>query len=87
MKTNDGGPAFPHLHETCQRVNETEHHSGLSIRDYFAAAAIMSPLMTCDTVLRVTAEGGVKPMVALASMAYELADALLREREKPEEVA
>lgn len=38
--TNDGGPAFPHLHNTCQRVNESEMFPGMTLRDYFAAAAL-----------------------------------------------
>ena len=42
MSTNDGGPAFPRdvtvkFADTSAR---TEHHAGLSLRDYFAAAAL-----------------------------------------------
>ena len=37
---NHGGPAFPHLHNTCQRMNESEMFPGMSLRDYFAGQAL-----------------------------------------------
>ena len=63
---NDGGPAFP-------TMDNSEHyrHMGLSLRDYFAAAALTGllsyyPNFDCDDY---------------AADAYKLADEMLKARE------
>jgi hypothetical protein len=69
QQINDGGPAFPTL-------DNTEHwrHLGLSLRDYFAAAALQGLMAQ------------VKPedhwAEYRAKWSYEVADAML-ERRKP----
>ena len=67
---DDGGPAFPWLH--------TEGHGGMALRDYFAAAALQGMFAsdtedwTCD----------FKHFPIRAKSAYEIADAMLKERRK-----
>lgn len=77
MERKDGGPAFPITDVHDQYDNDLERwriessvHSGMSLRDYFAAAAL--PEMT-----RRFGDTGTA-----ASYAYEAADAMLAEREK-----
>ena len=65
QQINDGGPAFPTL-------DNTEHwrHLGLSLRDYFAAAALQGLLAydgDCSTAI---------------GLAYHTADAMLDWRKK-----
>ena len=83
MSINDGGPAFP----VSTRVEEgaacyghqdgpaTYQFGGMTLRDYFAAKAMQSIV----SVLHV----GIKPMSleSVASVAYEIADAMLKARE------
>jgi hypothetical protein len=69
---NDGGPAFPfvshggiHEHQWCS--------GGMSLRDYFAAAALQSYALEYQE--RMSGED-------IASQCYSLADAMLKQREK-----
>lgn len=73
MEKKDGGPAFPHLHESCQRINESEQYGGISLRDYFAAAVAGD----IYTAARTDAKWD-----ELAKDAYDFADAMLGAREK-----
>jgi len=68
QQINDGGPAFPTL-------DNTEHwrHLGLSIRDYFAAAALHGLLANPD------ANGS---RWEFADDAYIHADAMLERRKR-----
>lgn len=69
MSTNDGGSAFPTL-ET-----ETYHPQfGMSLRDYFAAAALTSMLSEVQNINLET----TPPRAA--TLAYQFADAMLTER-------
>jgi len=69
QQINDGGPAFPTL-------DNTEHwrHLGLSLRDYFAAAALQGLMAQ------------VKPedhwAEYRAKWSYEVADAMLERRKR-----
>lgn len=69
QQINDGGPAFPTL-------DNTEHwrHLGLSLRDYFAAAALQGLMAQ------------VKPedhwAEYRAKWSYEVADAMLEGRKR-----
>jgi hypothetical protein len=73
--TRDGGPAFPHTRvhaDTSGRIND-----GLSIRDYFAAQAIIGLLAST---------AGANPYAipgpnGFAELAFELADEMLKARE------
>lgn len=74
-KTNDGGPAFPTYHhdilpEIGPHVRETL--SGMTLRDYFAAAALQGMLAYYH---------GYGSFYA-AGTAYQYADAMLAERAK-----
>ena len=60
QKINDGGPAFP---VECLSI-------GMTIRDYFAAAALQSMTIT-----------GQYTFAEYANDAYQLADAMLKARE------
>lgn len=69
MSTNDGGPAFP-----CdiEHVTHVANHSGMSLRDWFAGQAITALVY----------HSGVELAEHAAHDAYQMADAMLAEREK-----
>lgn len=74
MAFNDGGPAFPQLdvEVVSDTYAVTTARGGMSLRDYFAAAA-----------LRVRyGDGTAMTQEDAAAMAYQLADAMIAEREK-----
>jgi len=74
MSKDTGGPAFPH-----QDSGDTGLRPGMSLRDYFAAAALPSVIRSC--VPQECIEG--ENMAAMfARRAYESADAMLIERAK-----
>lgn len=79
-----GGPAFPfEYHNQTNnyqesfatdgmiRLNASEQYMGLSMRDYFAAKAMQGICGHSDTWGLITSE-------KIASVAYELADAMLK---------
>lgn len=69
MSKNNGGPAFP-----CQYQGDTRSDmSGLSIRDYFAAKAMQG--MNANEFFN------ADDWQSIAEYAYEMADAMLAERE------
>jgi hypothetical protein len=82
---NNGGPAFPVPPETFAAEFHS-HAPGMSLRDYFAAKAMQSifagdgatMVANCDG--RYNGETNWADVVALN--AYEMADAMLKEREK-----
>ena len=79
MASKDGGPAFPRtlLYEDQEGVMNAVSYSfmaGMSLRDYFAAAAISNQGSHNGTV--------PQDYNQAAQWAYELADAMLRERER-----
>jgi len=74
---NDGGPAFPHKRQIrCNgEVIDYVMESGISIRDYFAAAALQGLIASRGSMsTRFLAEDD-------ASYVYEIADAMLKARE------
>ena len=72
----DGGPAFPSL---CEIHGPARIDSGMSLRDYFAAKAMQGMLagILADGS-SITSEGFQK----CAAATFEMADAMLAEREK-----
>lgn len=60
-----GGPAFP--------TNPKDNYPGMSLRDYFAGQAIAGTLGTQD--------GWAMAPQGQAKWAYEIADAMLKERD------
>lgn len=72
---DDGGPAYPckiEIHFGSGRT-EIKHEPGMSLRDAIALSAISG---------RATSKMSVRDMETLASRAYTLADAMLKERAK-----
>lgn len=73
-KIDNGGPAFPkagHEWEQGQWV-PAQADDGMSLRDYFAAAALQGMLAENG--------GGTKNNTELAAVAYSVADAMLAVR-------
>lgn len=68
---NDGGPAFPVVFEHEEATAECH---GMSLRDYFAAAALQG-FMAQHT------SGGCLVDDLYAKYAYDLADAMIKARE------
>jgi hypothetical protein len=66
--TKTGGPAFP-----TERPAMSEYGKGMTLRDYFAAKALQGMVASMGW------QGGTCKTVA--SVAYEMADAMLAERE------
>lgn len=76
-KINDGGTAFPY-----GQKNVTARYSeGLSMRDYFAAAALTGLLNNKELVMSDAAKG-MKASQAYAAQSYMLADAMIAARKE-----
>jgi hypothetical protein len=78
MASKDGGPAYPRtlLYEDQEGAMNAVSYSfmaGMSLRDYFAAAALNQRKMLST---------GAYYAADAAREAYEIADAMLRERER-----
>ena len=74
---NDGGPAFPVT--GVAGIDASWGRDGMSLRDYFAAAAVPPIRGLVDAL-------GLKHnAVAIASAAYTIADAMLAERQRKRE--
>lgn len=76
MSKPDGGPAFPVLHSIDGNwvKNPLPEYSGMTLRDYFAAAWLMGYVANPSAV--------DVPRETSANYAYKMADAMLKEREK-----
>lgn len=73
-KGDDGGPAFPQSETKAGNSFDLEFgRGGMSLRDYFAAAAV-SGMFASDTAT------SVMTTKLKAQVAYELADAMLAAR-------
>jgi hypothetical protein len=83
VKPSDGGPAFPRQH-TVADANEPSFKQGtpgMSLRDYFAAAALTG-LYSVPLLGGATFENAEKTKAYFAAkIAYEIADAMLAARE------
>lgn len=66
---DDGGPAFPPVHDP------HTHQSGMSLRDYFAAKVMQG--FCADHTRDQMGSGKL-----MARYAYEIADAMLKERQQ-----
>lgn len=74
---DNGGPAFPHSYQwTNERKNyiEQDYADGMTLRDYFAGQALAN--------LNLQAHVAKPAAEYMAKSAYEIADAMLRERAK-----
>ena len=83
MTKNDGGPAFP-------RQNDDQLHAelGMTLLDWFAGQALAG-LLTSDAAIKYLRNDAIKknvrPRAHIAARAYIYADAMIAEREKPNE--
>ena len=74
----DGGTAFPQSRQFDVNGNVISYESyGMSLRDYFAAAALQGILSSYSNADHINTSR------ASAKEAYERADAMLAERDKP----
>lgn len=74
---NDGGPAFPHKRQIrCNgEVIDSEMEPGMTLRDYFAAAALQGLIASRGSMsTRFLAEDD-------ASYVFEIADAMIKAKE------
>lgn len=78
MSADNGGPAFPrqHANADADKPGFVRGHEGMTLRDYFAAKAMQSLLNSGYE------DGFEEDCKGLATLAYEIADAMLAEREK-----
>jgi hypothetical protein len=79
--TDDGGPAFPQP-SASTRDDGTHHMRGLTMRDYFAAAALQGSLSTIEDysqeLKRINSKTPLNTF--MARLAYAYADAMLEAR-------
>ncbi len=68
---NTGGPAFPFQAKSVDGSHWSPEY-GMTLRDYFAGQALIG--LTCI-------EGGFHPNI-ISEKAYEMADVMLKKREK-----
>ena len=80
MVKNDGGPAFPVPGLDGQNMSHGPVY-GMSLRDWFAGMAFQA-LLSNEPFLRGVMNLGESCGEQAVAGAYELADALLKEREK-----
>lgn len=66
-------PAFPTT-QYASGISPTGHDNGMTLRDYFAAKALQGALSGC------AARGEVVMYSEMASLAYEMADAMIKAR-------
>ena len=77
MSSDNGGPAFP--------GGPNYGGNGLSLRDYFAAKVLAGTTSCHERMVEINnsyADDGVTLSEAIASECYDLADAMLAERNK-----
>lgn len=75
MNIDDSGPAFPE-HDWVEENGDLHFktiHSGMTLRDYFAAKAMQA---------QITHYGCMDKFEILSKQSYEIADAMLKERDK-----
>ena len=79
MRQNDGGPAFP------TPESHGDDYEGMSLRDYFAAAALQGALKDHENTraMRELAETEGLPVEQYCARSmYSIADAMIAERNK-----
>ena len=72
-KQNNGGSAFPYSIREEGSEYTSESSKGMTIKDYFAGQAIIGIIANSD---------GLKYTDSMANAAYEIADSMLKERQK-----
>lgn len=83
---NDGGPAFPLSPKVGKaHFDDPTAYPGMTLRDYFAvrfAASMVGTPDGCNVISRHAEEDGIRPTERMALVAYDLADAMLRMRQR-----
>lgn len=83
LKIDPNAPAFPHLHDSCQRINESEHWEGLTKREEFVKAAMLGILARVP--LHSFSDVNLPDEIAVTAICY--ADALIDALNKEEPIA
>jgi hypothetical protein len=84
-KTNDGGAAFPRplVHVDMNQPGGTSMaQDGMTLRDYFAAAALQGIYASATDLRRMSESQRSLLHIHAATAAYITADAMLAERER-----
>lgn len=85
MSERDGGPAFPSF-KFVQAGDKTycaTETTGATLRDFFAAAAlVLGAGDGAESLQRAAERAGMLPTELVAQSAYAVADAMLAERER-----
>jgi hypothetical protein len=81
MTDKTGGPAFPTesklgLNKDKTWITQIPGYSGMTLRDYFAAKALQGVITGVET------RGADYSFIECAELSYDLADAMLKAREK-----
>jgi hypothetical protein len=76
---SDGGPAFPEALNTGASI---ELQRGMTLRDYFAAAQLNGVMTSATGLGALSDEERARQFAGVAKIVYELADAMLKERDK-----
>jgi len=87
---NDGGPAFPRLEREYDSMINHEFwrtEKGMSLRNWFAGMALMGITTKPQPLEGVVNKFNLTPCQAVAIVAYDVADAMLIEREKQREMS
>ena len=74
-------PAYPHLHESCQRINDTEHWTGLTKLEAYAIAA-MGLFSMGQRQVDQLAKGNIPDHGTVVKFCFDLAEAMIAEGEK-----
>jgi len=67
--------------EHCQRMSQTEIHSGMTIRDYFAGQALMGILACSEPLEPCGVCAALEYIDHFPELSYRYADAMLAARE------
>lgn len=79
----NGGPAFPVPHSIDGNwvPDPRDEYKGMTLRDYFAAAALTGWISSSPTIRGEPLDGGDEHAAAIAKMVYAYANAMLKARE------
>ena len=82
IRIDDGGPAFPTSEYHGGGVSSIK--GGLTMRDYFAAAAMQGLAMLHASITATDESVPIPPEIIAAKAAYDMADAMLAVRQTKE---
>lgn len=81
---NDGGPAFPRQSVVADANDNSFKlgHPGMSLRDWFAGQALAGSMGTAHGLGHLTSLERRELFAKMASIIYEIADSMIKERER-----